>query len=134
MACMSTSVTNRLERVARTLPLDYPGPGGAVAALRDGEVVLRHTWGWSNAERRIPFTPGSLFRMCSITKQFTCAVVLDAFPDPTVLDAEVHAHLPNLTQEPPGALHLCHNQSGLRDYWAVAMLQGSPAEAPFGDA
>ena len=32
-----------------------------------------------------------------------------------------------------GALHLCHNQSGLRDYWAVAMLHGSPAEAPFGD-
>ena len=26
------------------------------------------------------------------------------------------------------------NQSGLRDYWAVAMLHGSPAEAPFGDA
>ncbi len=33
----------------------------------------------------------------------------------------------------PGALHLCHNQSGLRDYWAVAMLHGSPVEAPFGD-
>ncbi len=33
----------------------------------------------------------------------------------------------------PGAVHLCHNQSGLRDYWAVAMLHGSPAEAPFGD-
>ncbi len=36
-------------------------------------------------------------------------------------------------QPAPGALHLCHNQSGLRDYWAVAMLHGSPAEAPFGD-
>ena len=30
-------------------------------------------------------------------------------------------------------LLLCHNQSGLRDYWAVAMLHGSPAEAPFGE-
>ena len=37
-------------------------------------------------------------------------------------------------QPAPGALHLCHNQSGLRDYWAVAMLHGSPVEAPFGDA
>ena len=36
-------------------------------------------------------------------------------------------------QPAPGALHLCHNQSGLRDYWAVAMLHGSPVEAPFGD-
>ena len=38
-----------------------------------------------------------------------------------------------MTQPAPGALHLCHNQSGLRDYWAVAMLHGSPVEAPFGD-
>jgi D-aminopeptidase len=34
----------------------------------------------------------------------------------------------------PKAVHLTHNQSGLRDYWAVAMLHGSPAEALFGDA
>ena len=72
--------------------------------------------------------------MCSITKQFTCALVLDAFPDPSALDADVRARLPTLEQPAPGALHLCHNQSGLRDYWAVAMLHGSPAEAPFGDA
>lgn len=128
-----TSLTARLDRIAATIPRSHPGPGGAIAALRNGEVVLRHTWGWANAERRIPFTPRSLFRMCSITKQFTCAVVLDAFPDPSVLDAEVRAHLPLLEQPTPRALHLCHNQSGLRDYWALAMLHGSPAEAPFGD-
>ncbi len=71
--------------------------------------------------------------MCSITKQFTCGVVLDAFPDPSVLDGDVRGRLPALQQPVPGALHLCNNQSGLRDYWAVSMLQGSPAEAPFGD-
>jgi D-aminopeptidase len=122
-----------LDRAVDSLPRTYPGPGGAVAVLRDGAVLLRHAWGWANAERRIPFTPRTLFRMCSITKHFTCGVVLDAFPDPSVLDADVSARLPKLEQAPPGALHLCHNQSGLRDYWAVAMLHGSPAEAPFGD-
>jgi D-aminopeptidase len=127
------SLTARLDRSAASIPRAYPGPGGAIAALRNGEVVLRHTWGYANAERRIPFTPRTLFRMCSITKQFTCAVVLDAFPDPSVLDADIRARLPNLEMQPPTALHLCHNQSGLRDYWAVAMLHGSPVEAPFGD-
>jgi D-aminopeptidase len=129
-----TSLATRLDRIVETLPRAYPGPGGAIAALRNGETILRHAWGWANAERRIPFTPRSLFRMCSITKQFTCAVVLDAFPDPSVLDPDVHARLPLLEQPAPTALHLCHNQSGLRDYWAVAMLHGSLAEAPFGDA
>ena len=124
---------DRLEAAARVLPRAYPGPGGAVAVLRAGEVLLRHAWGFANAECRIRFTPATLFRLCSITKQFTCAAVLDAFPDPSVLDADVSARLPRLTQAAPRALHLCHNQSGLRDYWAVAMLHGSPVEAAFGD-
>jgi D-aminopeptidase len=101
--------------------------------LRRGSVLVRHAWGWANAERRIPFTPRTLFRMCSITKQFTCGVLLDQFPDPSVLDSDVRARLPLLQQAPPTTLHLCHNQSGLRDYWAVAMLHGAPVESPFGD-
>jgi len=131
---VTASLSTHLDRAVETLSRAYPGPGGAVAVLRDGEILVRHTWGWANAERRIPFTPRTLFRMCSITKQFTCGVVLDAFPDPSVLDGDVRARLPLLRQAAPGALHLCHNQSGLRDYWAVAMLHGSPVEAPFGDA
>jgi D-aminopeptidase len=126
-------MTDLLEKTAATLPCTYAGPGGAIAVLREGTVVLRHSWGWANAERRIPFTPRTLFRMCSITKQFTCAALLDAFRDPAALDEDVGAKLPLLEQPPPGILHLCHNQSGLRDYWALAMLHGSPVEAPFGE-
>ena len=122
-----------LETVVTSLPRRFPGPGGACAVLRDGEVIARHSWGWSDAERRIPFTPQTLFRICSITKQFTCAVMLDVVGDPAVLDPAVAAQLPSLTVAPPTAAHLSHNQSGLRDYWAVAMLHGSPAEAPFGE-
>jgi len=122
-----------LERLAQTLPAAHPGPGGAIAVLRRGEVLLRHAWGFANAERRIAFTPRSLFRMCSITKQFTSGVMLETCPDPGVLDAAIRTRLPRLGSVAPGALHLAHNQSGLRDYWAVAMLHGSPVEAPFGD-
>jgi len=125
--------SSRLEHTIEALPLRYPGPGGAIAVLREGEALVRHAWGWANAERRIPFTPQSLFRMCSITKQFACALVLDTVGDPSALDGDVRRHLPLLGQQAPATLRLCHNQSGLRDYWAVAMLQGSPAEAPFGD-
>ena len=131
---MTLPLPAQLDRVLEALPRAYPGPGGAVAVLRDGQMLVRHAWGWANAERRVAFTPQTLFRICSITKQFTCGLLLDAFPDPSVLDADVRAHLPKLEQAPPSALHLCHNQSGLRDYWAVAMLHGAPAEAPFGDA
>ncbi len=124
---------SRLEAALHGLPRAYPGPGGAVAVLKDGETLIRHAWGFANAELRIPFTPRSLFRVCSISKQFTCALMLDAFPDPSVLDADVAARLPRLEDGAPGALHLAHNQSGLRDYWALAMLHGAPAELAFGE-
>ena len=122
-----------LDRCLARLPDAYQGPGGAVAVVRDGAVLARHAWGYANAERRLSLTPQTLVRLCSITKQFTCALLLDAFPDPSVLDPDVRPYLPHLTHT-PGALQLCHNQSGLRDYWAVAMLHGAPAESAFGDA
>ena len=54
---MSDSLAVRLDRAIAALPRSYPGPGGAVAVLREGEVLVRHAWGYANAERRIPFTP-----------------------------------------------------------------------------
>jgi D-aminopeptidase len=131
---MANDLSGRLDRLIAGLPHAYPGPGGAIAVLRRGEVIARHAWGYANAERRIPFTPRTLFRMCSITKQFTSALLLDLCPDPHVLDPLIRARLPGLENAAPDVLRLAHNQSGLRDYWAVAMLHGSPAEAPFGDA
>ena len=120
-----------LETILAGLPERHAGPGGAVAVLKDGKVLARHAWGWADAERRIPFTPQTMSLICSITKQFTCALLLDLFPDPSVLSADLQRRLPLLEGARPGILDLMHNQSGLRDYWAVAMLQGAPAEGRF---
>ncbi len=130
--CRVRTVNSRLDRALDALPHRYAGPGGAVAVVRDGEVLDWRAWGWANAETRIPVTRKTLFRVCSITKQFTCALVLDAFPDPSALDDDVRSFLPQLEGAPPKTRHLCHNQSGLRDYWAVAMLQGAHPEQSFG--
>ena len=129
---VSSSPGDRLDRALAELSGKHVGPGGAVAVLRQGEVLARHCWGWADAERRIPFTTATMALICSITKQFTCSLLLDQFPDPSVLDADVRAMLPALQQEPPRARDLCNNQSGLRDYWASAMLCGAPAESVFG--
>lgn len=120
-----------LDQVLAALPHRYLGPGGAVAVLHDGEVLARHCWGWADAERRIPFTPLTMSLICSITKQFTCSLLLDQCPDPMELDADLRRRLPGLTEPVPSVLDLAHNQSGLRDYWAVAMLHGAPVEGQF---
>jgi D-aminopeptidase len=123
-----------LDAALRRLPSAYAGPGGAIAVLRRGEVLVRNAWGHADAERRIAFTPRTLFRICSITKQFTCAALLASVAEPESLQPALRARLPNLAGPLPTIAQLCHNQSGLRDYWAVAMLLGAGAEDPFGDA
>ena len=120
-----------LERVLADLPAGVRGPGAAVAVLKDGMVMMRHTWGWADVDRRIAFTPSTLFRICSITKQFTCATMLERHPDPTALNADLPTHLPKLDAR-PSVLHLAHNQSGLRDYWATTVLCGAAPESVFG--
>ena len=39
----------RLARALAHLPRDFPGPGGAAAVLREGELLVRHAWGFADA-------------------------------------------------------------------------------------
>ena len=125
-----------LDQVLAALPQRFPGAGGAVAVIREGQIVARHAWGFADLERRIPFTPETMFLICSISKQFTCATALmtaDLDRDADVLEPALAARL-NRMAERPRAHHLAHNQSGLRDYWALTSLAGSPGEAQFTEA
>lgn len=128
---METSISPRLESAIEDLPRRFPGPGGAVAVMKDGVAIVRHTWGYSDLERRIPYTLATLAPICSITKQFTCAAVLGVCPDPSELDGTIAAQFPRLQGAPPTTLDLANNQSGLRDYWALTVLCGATPEGDF---
>lgn len=120
-----------LDRAVSALPENWRGPGGAVAVIREGEVLVRHAWGYADLDRHIAMTPQSLMPICSVSKQFTCGLLLDRFPDPSVLDPVLADWLPRMESERPTVTHLAHNQSGLRDYWALTVLHGAMAEGVF---
>lgn len=120
-----------LDRAIADLPRLYPGPGGAVAVVKDGEAIVRHAWGFANLETRAPYTPKTFAPICSISKQFTCATLLDLVPDPSALDAAVAAQLPRLHGAKPSTADLANNQSGLRDYWALTVPSGAMPEGEF---
>lgn len=129
------SSTDNASKILSRLAGRYPGPGGAAAIIHKGHVIATRHWGYASLERRIPFTSDTLFRICSITKQFTCALMLALYKDPEILAPLIAKRFPNLVLKPgevfPSVHHLAHNQSGLRDYWAVAMLQGAAIEGRF---
>ncbi len=121
----------RLENAVRELALTAPGPGGAVGVVHEGQIVLDHTWGYADMARRRRMTGRTLMPICSISKQFTCGVMLDLVGDPAALDDRVAEFLPRFRGRRPSVVQLCNNQSGLRDYWALTVLHGALPEGVF---
>lgn len=120
-----------MDAALEALPNIYPGPGGVAGIVREGRVVATRSWGFADLASRRPMTEALRLPICSISKQFTCGALLAAVGDPAQLDDRVAAYLPQFRDPLPSVRQLCDNQSGLRDYWALTVLQGARAEQTF---
>ncbi|RID90129.1 D-aminopeptidase [Gemmobacter lutimaris] len=117
-----------LDRALDLLPGQYRGPAGVAGVVKDGQVIARRAWGYADMVTRLPMTAARRMPICSISKQMTCALLLDLFDDPEELAPLLPDLLPRFEGPLPSIAQLCHNQSGLRDYWAVSVLQGAVPE------
>ena len=129
---MTTLDDAALARALDRLPLRFKGPGGVAGIVKDGRVIARRAWGFADLNRRTAMTQTLRLPICSISKQFTCGILLDQVADPSSLDHRVADYLPNFRDPLPTVKQLCDNQSGLRDYWALTVLQGAFPEQEFG--
>lgn len=120
-----------LDQALQSLPSRYSGPGGVAGVVKDGKIIRKMEWGYADLAARRPMTSATLLPICSITKQFTCAVLLNLVDDTALLDDRIGQYLPNLTGRLPSVAELSNNQSGLRDYWALTVLHGAAAEGRF---
>ena len=96
---------------------------GTVLVADQGKVVLQKGYGLANRDKATPNTPETKFRIGSLTKQFTAALVLQLVEQGKLkLDGKVADYLPNYPQ-PAGAritLHqLLAHTAGLPDYTAL---------------
>jgi CubicO group peptidase (beta-lactamase class C family) len=77
-------------------------PGCAVAAVRDGEVVLAGGWGRRDLEAGLPVTPGTLFAIGSATKAFTASIVGALVEDGLLeWDRPIRDYLPDVRLHDP---------------------------------
>src|SRR5205807_8661295 len=51
-------------------------PGCAIGVVRDGEPILSIGYGMADLEHGVPFTPGSVSYLASVSKQFTALTTL----------------------------------------------------------
>ena len=52
------------------------GPGAAVLVARKGQILYHKSFGMANIELGVPLRTDHVFRIGSITKQFTAAAIL----------------------------------------------------------
>ncbi len=124
--------TARLEAALDVLPHVFRGPGGVAGVVKDGCTIAARAWGHADRDTGRPMTTRTRLPICSISKQFTCGVLLATVNDLDRLNPRVAAFLPNFEGPLPSVRQLCDNQSGLRDYWALTVLHGARAEQRFG--
>lgn len=120
-----------LDAALDALPKRFPGPGGVAGVMQAGRVIAARAWGHANVDTGVPMSRGTRLPICSISKQFTCQVLLATVGEPDRLNARVADYLPHFAGPLPTVTQLCANQSGLRDYWALTVLHGALAEQTF---
>ena len=59
-----------------TSMFDANAPGAAVLVVRNGTAILRKGYGMADLELQVPMDPLDVFPICSVTKEFTAAAIL----------------------------------------------------------
>jgi N-acyl-D-amino-acid deacylase len=90
-----------VDRAVMDLMVRWGIPGGAIAVVKDGRLVLARGYGYANVERKEPVQPDALFRIASVSKPFTAAAVMTLVEAGKLdLDARAFALLPDLPALP----------------------------------
>ena len=97
-------------------------PGVAVIVVKDGEIVFRKGHGMANLELGVPMEPDMVFRIASVTKQFTAvAILMLAEQGKLSLDDSISKFLPDYPTH--GHLitlkHLLTHTSGIKSYTSM---------------
>ncbi len=71
-------------------------PGLAVAVVRDAKVVYAKGFGFADLQNNVPVTPKTVFRLGSVTKQFTATIVMQLVQEGKLsLDSTLGSLLPD---------------------------------------
>ncbi|MBK5256745.1 MAG: serine hydrolase [Vicinamibacteria bacterium] len=117
-ASSAVSPTAAFERVMKDA---YPAdkPGAAVIVVKDGKTLFRKAYGMADLELGVPLQPDMVFRLGSITKQFTATAILMLAEEGKLnVQDRIEKHLPGypthghtITIE-----HLLTHTSGIQSY------------------
>lgn len=111
---------------------DYGQFNGSILVAENGKVIYKKGFGMANMEWAIPNQPDTKFRIASVTKQFTAALVLQLVEEGKIkLDGKITDYLTDYrkdTGEKVTIHHLLNHTSGIPDYRNVSSNPYSAAD------
>jgi CubicO group peptidase (beta-lactamase class C family) len=109
-------------------------PGVVVGIVENGELALVRTYGMANLEHGIPFTPGTISNIGSVTKQFTAmGILLLQAEGKLSLDDDIREHIPELPDfgTPVTIKNLLNHTGGYREVYNLLPMAGFEGEDSF---
>lgn len=103
--------------LTKYIPVD--GPGAAVIVSQNGQVLFQGAAGLANIEHDVKLTTGSVFRLGSITKQFTAAAIMMLQEQKKLsITDDIHQYVPSFPTEGNTVTieHLLTHTSGIANY------------------
>jgi CubicO group peptidase (beta-lactamase class C family) len=93
-------------------------PGVAVLVSQNGKILFEKGYGLADLEHHVPVTPQTVFRIGSITKQFTAAAILKLQEEGRLnVNDKLSKYIPDFPRGDEVALReLMNHTSGIHDY------------------
>jgi len=102
-------------------------PGCVLGIIWNGRFIHARGYGMANLEYDVPITTKTVFRIASVSKQFTAAcIALLVERGKLSLNDDVRIYIPELPKydHPVRVKHLIYHVSGIRDYLELMSLTG----------
>jgi D-alanyl-D-alanine carboxypeptidase len=116
--------TELAKKIDAFLEKIYPAnePGAAVLAMQGDNIILRKGYGMANLELGVPIQPDMVFRLGSITKQFTAVAIMKLAEEGKIsVDDDIHNYLPDFPTHGQKVTirHLLNHTSGIKSYTSM---------------
>jgi CubicO group peptidase (beta-lactamase class C family) len=114
-----SAVTNPDYEKVLTSLIDADGPGAAAIVSQHGKVLYKGARGMANIELQVPLKADNIFRLGSITKQFTAAAIMIlAEQGKLSVNDDIHKYVPDFPTEGQvvSIANLLSHTSGIANY------------------
>ena len=118
----AAALVRYVDSVATAAVTEHRTAGVAVAVVRNGRTVLAKGYGFADLENDVPVTPETVFRIGSITKQFTSAAIMRLMEQGKLsLDDTLQKFLPTFPTQGNHVTvrHLLNHTSGIKSYTSL---------------